>query len=254
MAETALPGAPGSYVLLFRAAAPLAFRAGSLGRVELPAGWLAYAGSARGPGGLAGRVGRHFRGDGRRRWHVDYLRCRLPPTEAWVGVAGEPREAQWVAMLGEMDGARPAWPGFGASDSDAATHLFHFARRPALCRFRGLLRTRLPGDPPPRRLVAQPGPREGSLEKLKNIGPVSAAWLRAAGIHTPGQLRRAGPVEAFLKISGTGRRPGLHLLYAMAGALEGCRWDRLPRGLRGALLVELDAREAEAAEGPWAGR
>ncbi|MEJ2513918.1 MAG: DUF123 domain-containing protein [Gammaproteobacteria bacterium] len=253
MAETALPRSPGSYVLLFRSAVPLAFRAGSLGRVELPAGWLAYGGSAMGPGGLAARVGRHFRGAGRPRWHVDYLRRCLAPSEAWAGTADTCREADWVAALEQLNGAKRAWPRFGASDSRAPTHLFHFSRRPALSRFRDLLRTRLPGDPAPRRYLAGKALPAGDLQSLKNLGPVSAAWLRAAGIHTREQLERAGPVEAYLKVCGTGRRPGLNLLYALAGALEGCRWDRLPKGLRGSLLVELDAREAEAAEGPWVG-
>lgn len=245
-----LPAAPGAYVLLFHAARPLAFRAGALGAVELPPGWLMYVGSARGPGGLAARVGRHLSGGGRPRWHVDFLVRALPPREAWFAAVAAPREAAWTRAVAGLPGVAPVAPGFGASDSGARTHLFHARRRPGLARFRGELAAVLPTDPPARRIVADQ-PAAEALEHLKNLGPASAAWLREAGIHTPEQLARLGPVEAFMRVQETGRRPSVNLLYAVAGALEGCRWDRLPEGTRGALLIELDARVAEAAEGPW---
>jgi Uri superfamily endonuclease len=228
----------------------VAFRAGALGVVELPPGWLMYVGSARGPGGLAARVGRHFSGAGRPRWHVDFLVRALPPREAWLVTVADPREAAWARAVAGLPGVAPVAPGFGASDSGAPTHLFHARRRPALTRFRQRLAAMLPEDPPPRRVVA-PRPAPEALEGLKNLGPASAAWLREAGIHTVEQLARLGPVEAFLRVQETGRRPSVNLLYAVAGALAGCSWDRLPEGTRGALLLELDAREAAAAEGPW---
>lgn len=253
MAETSLPAAGGTYVLVFRARRPLAFRAGALGRVELPAGWLAYVGSAMGPGGLAARVGRHLAASGRPRWHVDHLVRRLPPAEVWASRTKTSREARWVRALATLPGMAPIAHGFGASDSSAASHLFHGRRRPALSAFAKALGARSPEEPPPRRYVAPPGAGP-PLESLKNLGPASAAWLREAGIHTREQLARLGPVEAFLRVQQTGRQPSVNLLYAMAGALAGCRWDRLPEGTRGALLMELDAREADALEGPWDAR
>lgn len=250
MAEACLPAAPGTYVLLFHAARPVAFRAGALGAVELPRGWLMYVGSARGPGGLAARVGRHFSGAGRPRWHVDFLVRALPPREAWVAAVAAPREEAWVSAVAGLPGVASVAPGFGASDSAASSHLFHARRRPGLGRFRARLSALLPADPPPRRIRAA-GPPVQALESLKNLGPASAAWLRDAGIHTPEQLALLGAVEAFLRVREAGRQPSVNLLYAVAGALANCRWDRLPEGTRGALLLELDAREAAAAEGPW---
>ena len=207
VAESRIPAAPGAYVVLFQAVRPVAFRAGALGALELPPGWLMYVGSARGPGGLAARVGRHLCGTGRPRWHVDFLVRALP-------------------------------------------HLFHVRRLPRFGRFRDRLSALLPADPAPRRIPAIAPPAQ-ALENLKNLGPASAGWLREAGIHTPEQLARAGPVEAFRNVQQTGRRPSVNLLYAVAGALANCRWDRLPEGARGALLLELDAREAAVVEGPW---
>lgn len=253
MSSTGLPPQRGTYALLWRVRRPLVFRAGRLGRVEAPRGWLLYVGSAMGPGGLAARVGRHLAASGRPRWHVDHLVRALPVTEAWVAPASRGREEAWVRALGGLPGVCPVIPGFGASDSRASSHLFHASRRPSLGAFRAALRPVLPADPPPLRVRARetaPPP----LERLKNLGPVSAAWLREAGIHTRDELARLGPVETYLRVRENGRRPSLNLLYAVAGALAGCRWDRLPEGFRGALLMELDAREAEGLEGPWAAR
>ena len=47
---------------------------GALGRIELQAGTWLYVGSARGPGGLAARVGRHWRDGVPKHWHMDYLK------------------------------------------------------------------------------------------------------------------------------------------------------------------------------------
>ena len=70
------------------------------------------------------------------------------------------------------------------------------------------------------------------LERLLNLGPTSAAWLREAGVATPEDLARLGSVEAFLLVAE--RQPGttLHLLYALEGALQDVRWDRLPAEVR----------------------
>ena len=61
-------------------------------------------------------------------------------------------------------------------------------------------------------------------EKLVNIGPKSAAWLRQVGIRTHAQLTVAGALGAFVKIKRAGFRPSLNLLYALEGAILGCHW------------------------------
>jgi hypothetical protein len=97
---------------------------------------------------------------------------------------------------------------------------------------------RTPGKPPrPARK-----PDAAALAAALNLGPKSAAWLLAAGIRDLGAVRRLGAVRAFLKVRARQPRASLNLLWALAGALEGCRFDRLPAGLRSALLMELDAR------------
>ena len=69
-----LPDQPGTYVLILRVFRPASVRVGRLGRFHFPAGWYAYVGSARGPGGLAARISRHLRSPKPSRWHVDHLR------------------------------------------------------------------------------------------------------------------------------------------------------------------------------------
>lgn len=84
-----------------------------------------------------------------------------------------------------------------------------------------------------------------STDTLRNIGAKSAAWLRQVGIHTRAELIEAGAVEAFLKVKRAGFRPSLNLLYALAGALEDCHWQKLPPARRQALQDDLARREDE---------
>jgi Uri superfamily endonuclease len=97
---------------------------GSLGIRTFPAGYLAYVGSALGPGGLA-RVSRHIRFSMTRdrppRWHIDYLlrdeRFRLVRVYCVYT-----RERLECSLAQEM--VLPVIPGFGSSDCRCAGHLF----------------------------------------------------------------------------------------------------------------------------------
>ena len=81
-----------------------------------------------------------------------------------------------------------------------------------------------------------------SNDKLRNVGPKSAAWLRQVGVRTQGDLEALGAVAAFIKVKRAGFRPSLNLLYALEGALLGCHWQQVPEERRSVLL--LDAEEA----------
>jgi Regulator of competence-specific genes len=84
-----------------------------------------------------------------------------------------------------------------------------------------------------------------STEKLRNIGPKSAAWLRQVGLRTQQDLVAAGAVAAFLKVKRAGFKPSLNLLYSLEGALTGCHWQELPEARRTQLLAELDLAAAQ---------
>jgi len=65
-------------------------------------------------------------------------------------------------------------------------------------------------------------PRNEDLTSLRDIGEVSARWLRAVGIPTVSELRRVGPAEAFGRVKfHFGRAANRNLLYALAMGLEG---------------------------------
>ena len=82
-------------------------------------------------------------------------------------------------------------------------------------------------------------------DKLRNIGPKSAAWLRQVGIHDAAHLTRIGAVEAFVRIRRAGFRPSLNLLYALEGALSDCHWQQITPERRDALARAADAATAE---------
>jgi DNA transformation protein and related proteins len=78
------------------------------------------------------------------------------------------------------------------------------------------------------------------LSDLKNIGPVTEQRLNEAGIRTPAELERLGPVEAYRRIKI--RYPEdttLVLLYALQGALWDAHWNELPLQTKSDLKSQL---------------
>ncbi|MEP6484547.1 MAG: TfoX/Sxy family protein [Rudaea sp.] len=80
--------------------------------------------------------------------------------------------------------------------------------------------------------------------KIRNVGPKSAAWLRQVGVRTQEDLNKLGPVEAFMKVKRAGFRPSLNLLYSLAGAIENCHWADLPDERKQALVAAAGSDEA----------
>jgi hypothetical protein len=81
-------------------------------------------------------------------------------------------------------------------------------------------------------------------EKLRNIGPKSAAWLRQVGIRSQADLEAAGALAAYVKVKRAGFKPSLNLLYALEGAILGCHWQDIPEARRSELIVAADAAVA----------
>jgi Uri superfamily endonuclease len=116
--ERGLPprDARGTYVLFFRLDEALRVQVGRLGDATLPPGWLAYAGSALGPGGLQARLRRHLAPAKRVHWHIDALTMVHPP-DFWLALAdGTRRECEWAQRLAAHPRASIPVPGFGSSD------------------------------------------------------------------------------------------------------------------------------------------
>ncbi len=130
-----LPDQPGTYVLIMRLSQRTTAPVGKLGEFSFPAGWYAYAGSARGPGGLAARVSRHHQGSKTRHWHIDYLRAHAEPIAVWYATGSRRRECCWAEALNELPGASIPAAGFGVSDCRCPAHLIRFPTRPDLSTF-----------------------------------------------------------------------------------------------------------------------
>lgn len=150
------PAVGGTYVLHLLLAEPRTIRVGALGVRQFPAGHLAYVGSAWGPGGLAARLRRHLALEKPCRWHLDYLRPLASVRAAWFAAGGKPRETAWVSLLADCPGMLGTIPGFGASDSPCASHLFAFSCPPQLTDFQRLCHARFPEDPAIREWLAAP--------------------------------------------------------------------------------------------------
>ncbi len=78
-------------------------------------------------------------------------------------------------------------------------------------------------------------------DKLRNIGPKSAAWLRQVGLRSREDLTAVGTVEAFMRVKRAGFKPTLNLLYAIEGALQDCHWQEIPDERRGELVAATEA-------------
>ena len=80
-----------------------------------------------------------------------------------------------------------------------------------------------------------------NTEKMRNIGPKSAAWLRQVGLRTLDDINHIGVVDAFMKVRRAGFKPSLNLLYALEGALLDCHWQEVPDARRTQLVTAAEA-------------
>lgn len=84
------------------------------------------------------------------------------------------------------------------------------------------------------------------IETLPGLGAKSALWLNQIDITTKEELERVGPVMAMIRLQRAGINPGMNMLYALVGALEGIHWQEVARSRKGELVLALDAaRELE---------
>lgn len=118
------PQGKGAYALVISLGAPAEFL--HKGRVHsLPSGCYIYAGSARGPGGIAARLRRHFRPEKKPHWHVDRLTLVADEVRAFALEGAS--ECGIVARLSGLPGFRHPLSGFGSSDCPACrSHLLQY--------------------------------------------------------------------------------------------------------------------------------
>jgi Uri superfamily endonuclease len=133
--KSRLPAQGGSYILVLQSDSDEMVGIGRLGDMKLRPGFYLYVGSAFGPGGLRARVGRHAERRKPLRWHIDYLRTQVRLKAVVFSIDVQRHEEDWSRQIqGWADTSIPL-SGFGASDSQAASHLFFLAERPSCTRF-----------------------------------------------------------------------------------------------------------------------
>ncbi len=71
--------------------------------------------------------------------------------------------------------------------------------------------------------------------RIRNIGPVSEEWLRAAGIESQEDLEAIGSIEAYRRVRLHGFNASLNLLYALEGAIRDLPWNSLPEPVKARL-------------------
>ena len=127
-----LPTFPGVYALVLTLGKSERLSVGRFGEVDLLPGTYVYFGSARGPGGIRARLGRHLQGDGKTHWHIDHLRAAANVDGVcWAVVESDQRwECEWTQAVGRLAGVSVPVAGFGASDcrSGCGAHLLRFER------------------------------------------------------------------------------------------------------------------------------
>ncbi len=159
-----LPRQAGVYALLLELPKLRRLRIGSLGELDFPSGVYVYLGNAFGPGGIRSRLGRHLRGDGKPRWHIDHFRPAAQVISTCYGIPAQPEkyffklECQWSQALAHMTQADIPAPGFGASDCTAGcpSHLIAFPANIDLDKLHKVLI--LETKPPLERIICSPLP------------------------------------------------------------------------------------------------
>lgn len=130
-----LPGKSGTYLIGLTLPKKRKIMVGRLGCFDFEPGHYFYLGSARGPGGLKSRVGRHLRRASSKHWHIDYLKRDAHINQIWFTFDNV--EHQWAELMAEQPNITAPVPGFGASDCSCVSHLLFLTSgrvEPTICR------------------------------------------------------------------------------------------------------------------------
>lgn len=118
---------------------------GRMGAITLVPGCYVYIGSAFGPGGVPGRVGRHLDLFRPVKWHLDWLKPYTHYEELWYTNDQIKRECSWAKVVQELPGAEIHLAGFGSTDCYCDAHLYNFERHPSFRVFCKRIKQSIPG-------------------------------------------------------------------------------------------------------------
>jgi Uri superfamily endonuclease len=114
----------GIYVLIIQVSEGINLDVGAIGKIAFKKGLYAYVGSAQ--INLEKRIRRHFRKHKRKFWHVDYLldSDAAKIAKVFFKNANKTEECETAKTIGERG---RAISGFGCSDCNCNSHLFHIS-------------------------------------------------------------------------------------------------------------------------------
>ena len=125
---------PGTYALILENKKSRNIQVGKLGSFSFPPGWYVYTGSAFGPGGLASRVGRHFKFKKKCRWHIDYLSAIIPVVRVWYTTSPIKTECQWANSRYPLEADTGCHPDFAQFRIEPPGCIKHLAGIQEECR------------------------------------------------------------------------------------------------------------------------
>ena len=82
---------------------------------------------------------------------------------------------------------------------------------------------------------------KASRPAIRNLGPVSRAWLDAVEVPDLATLQQLGAVAVYRRVKAAGFPASRNLLHAMAAAIQGVEWRQLSAAQRAALNEAADA-------------
>lgn len=83
------------------------------------------------------------------------------------------------------------------------------------------------------------------LSRLRNLGAVSARWLRAVGVDRKEELVRRGAARVYCQVRSVGFPATRNLLWALQGAILDIPWNDLPVPVRDQLLRDVATIESD---------
>lgn len=118
----------GTYCLVIKLDRSSKIPVGKLGTFDFPKGYYVYIGSAM--NGFESRVGRHIKpsSEKKKHWHIDYLLDKSKVVDVVLIPSDDKRECEIAKKVGRH--GKVTAPGFGSSDCNCDTHLFHFDKSP----------------------------------------------------------------------------------------------------------------------------
>ncbi|MCE5195806.1 MAG: GIY-YIG nuclease family protein [Negativicutes bacterium] len=117
-----LEGRSVSYALALELDQPIELTVGRKGTYAVAAGSYLYVGSAR--RNAKHRLRRHWQGDGRLKWHIDYLRREARCCGIWLFDCEVLAECELAALIAAEQEITIPIARFGASDCHCPAHLF----------------------------------------------------------------------------------------------------------------------------------